>query len=939
MAKPKYIYQIDDKAAFGLNPWIMGGKGYNLMRMTRFGLPVPTAFVVTTEACRQYLKDGKKFFKVLEKEIMANIVIMEKKVGRKFGINDDPLLVSVRSGAPVSMPGMMDTVLNLGLNDSNTKVLKEISGDGRFAYDCYRRFINMFGDVAMQVRGEDGDPFDRIVSQAKKRARVKTDSELTESDWQAVCEEFKDLIKRKSGRNIPKDPSKQIIQAIEAVFSSWNNPRAKTYRRLNDIDEKMGTAVIIQQMVFGNRNENSASGVAFTRDPGNGEKRVFGEYLVKAQGEDVVAGTRTPQKLDAMDFQFPKNYREFLTVCKKLEKNYKEMQDIEFTIEDGKLYILQTRRGQRTAQAAVKIAVDMYREKLLTRNEAVLRVSPDSLDQLLHPVIDSSVGYKNRIAATGIPASPGAAVGKIVFKADRAAEIFEKDPSAQIILVSDETTPDDIHGMAAARGILTSRGGKTAHAAVVARGMGKSCICGCSALNIDFKNRTMTIGERKYKEGDWLTIEGALGEVIDGKLPLIPPEISANLNRLLKWSDEICRENHGMVVRTNADNPKDSKLARDMGAKGIGLCRTEHMFMGERVELVAELILILTKPTALDKDEKKHKKEILRELLKLQFRDFVGIFKAMNGYPVTIRLIDPPLHEFLPTENVIKERIQKAHHQPGGRQVIKRLQTMLARRRDFHEQNPMLGLRGCRLGILYPEINEMQIEAIFKAAVKVKKDGVKVHPEIMIPLASTVAELEKLHEMVDRIAREVFTKTGTKVQYMYGTMIEIPRAALTADEIARETEFFSFGTNDLTQMGFGISRDDAEEKFLRYYVSEKILEQNPFEKLDQKGIGLLMEIAVEKGLSTNPDLKLGICGEHGGEPSSIEFCHNLGLAYVSCSPFRVPVARLAAAHAALKKKRKAPKTKSVKPASKIKKRSTRKVKTTHRKVVSRKKRK
>ncbi|MFH1515786.1 MAG: pyruvate, phosphate dikinase, partial [bacterium] len=654
MVKQKYIYQIDDKAAFGLDRWVLGGKGYNLMRMTQFGLPVPTAFIVTTEACRQYLRNGKKFFKVLEKEILANITLMEKKVGRKFGTNNDPLLVSIRSGAPVSMPGMMDTVLNLGLNDSNTEILREISGDGRFAYDCHRRFINMFGDVAMQVRGDDEDPFDAIVSQAKRKARVSTDSDLTESDWQSVCEEFKDLIKRKSGKNIPKEPARQLIQAIEAVFSSWNNPRAKTYRRLNDIDETMGTAVIIQQMVFGNRNENSASGVAFTRDPGNGEKRVFGEYLVKAQGEDVVAGTRTPQKLDDMDYQFPKNYREFLMVCKKLEKNYREMQDIEFTIEDGKLYILQTRRGQRTAQAAVKIAVDMYNEKLLTRNEAVLRVSPYSLDQLLHPVIDPSARYKDRIVATGIPASPGAAVGKIVFNADRAAEIVTKDPSAQVILVSDETTPDDIHGMAAARGILTSRGGKTAHAAVVARGMGTSCICGCSALNIDFKTRKMTIGDRKYKEGDWLTIEGSLGEVIDGKLPLIPPEISSDLKKLLNWSDEICRENFGMKVRTNADTPKDSKLAREMGAVGIGLCRTEHMFMGERAELVAELILILTKPTDLSKDEINRKKEILKVLLNLQFKDFVGIFKAMSGLPVTIRLIDPPLHEFLPQENVLK---------------------------------------------------------------------------------------------------------------------------------------------------------------------------------------------------------------------------------------------------------------------------------------------
>lgn len=904
MAKEKYIYQIDDPQALKLDKWILGGKGFNLVRMTGFGLPVPRAFIVTTAACREYMKDGRKFFKTLESDILANVKLLEGKIGRKFGTNDDPLLFSVRSGAPFSMPGMMDTILNLGLNDSNTVTMKKITADGRFAYDLYRRFLTMFGEVALGVKGHgEDDLFDAIINSVKKKADIKMDAELTEAHWIDICSQMKGLIKKKTGKNVPSDPAIQLMLSIEAVFKSWNNQRAKTYRRLNNISEELGTGVIVQQMVFGNRDEKSASGVAFTRDPGTGEKRVFGEYLIKAQGEDVVAGIRTPLKLDDMDYQLPRNYKEFINICKKLETSLRDMQDIEFTIESGKLYILQTRDGKRTAHAAVKIAVDLEKEKLITRNEAVLRVSPYSLDQLLHPVIDPAIKYKNRVLATGIPASPGAAVGVIVFNPDRAADMVKENPAAKIILVSDETTPDDIHGMDAAKGILTSRGGKTAHAAVVARGMGKPCICGCSALRIDFKNKKMQLNGKEFSEGDWITIEGSLGEVIDGKLTLIPPEISGDLKKLLDWADTICKENNGLYVRTNADTPKDSKRAREMGARGIGLCRTEHMFMGERAELVAELILILTKSTELNDEELKRKNDLLDELLKLQLKDFIGIFKAMDGYPVTIRLIDPPLHEFLPDEKELDIRIQKAHHQPGGRLIIKRLQTMLARRQEFHEQNPMLGLRGCRLGIRYPEINRMQIEAIFTAAVKVHKEGCKVLPEIMIPLAANVTELTILHRMVDEIAESVFTKQKVRIPYLFGTMIEIPRAALTADDIAKEAAFFSFGTNDLTQMTYGISRDDAEEKFLRFYVSEKILDSNPFDKLDRIGVGQLMKMAIEKGTSTRPDLHLGICGEHGGEPSSVEYCHMIGLQYVSCSPFRVPIARLSAAHAALSHKR------------------------------------
>lgn len=958
MAKTKYIYQIDDPAAFKLDKAILGGKGYNLMRMKRMNLPVPIAFVVTTEACRSYLKDGKKFFKTLEKEIIENIKQLEKKVGREFGTNDDPLLVSVRSGAPVSMPGMMDTVLNLGLNAQNTETLKNLTNDGRFAYDCYRRFINMFGDVALDVHSHGDITFDSIVNKARMKANVKTDSELSEEVWRGVCNEFENLIKTESGRYVPKDPVKQIFLSIEAVFKSWNNMRAKKYRKMHDIDDSMGTAVIVQQMVFGNRDDFSASGVAFTRDPGNGEKKVFGEFLVKAQGEDVVAGIRTPMettemlelyKKDSKEYKanpeksekcnkiFKKNHKTLHDICLKLEKEYKDMQDTEFTIESGKFYILQTRRGQRTAKAAVKIAMDMYREKRIGRKEAVLMIEPASLDQLLHPSINPKQKYSERIFATGMPASPGAAVGTIVFNSDRAEEMVKKDSGLQVILVSETTQPDDIGGMQAAMGILTSRGGRTAHAAVVARGMGKPCICACSELRIDFKKRTMNVGNKTFKEGDWITIDGTRGEVIKGKLPLDMIEITGDFKKILQWSDDISKENNGLLVRANADTPNDSKIAVEMGARGIGLSRTEHMFMGERTELVAELILLMTKPTALDKEEAKRKKAILKELLKLQYNDFVGIFKAMDNLPVTIRLIDPPLHEFLPDEKQIKERIKKAHHQPGGREAIKNLQTMLTRRGEFHEENPMLGLRGCRLGVLYPEINRMQIEAIFKAAIKVQKAGIKVHPEIMIPLSSTVEELEIMHEMVDKIAEEVFKKLGARVKYLFGTMIEIPRAALVADDLAVEAEFFSFGTNDLTQMGYGISRDDAEEKFLRYYVDNKVMKENPFEKLDQKGIGRLMEISIEKGTSTRPELKLGICGEHGGEPTSIGFCHKIGLAYVSCNPYRVPIARVAAAHAALDFKRKPVKIAKKKSAGKVKASTSKKVKSKMRKVSPKKK--
>lgn len=876
----KFVFNFKEGSAAMKN--LLGGKGANLAEMMRIGLPVPPGFTVTTKACSRYFKEGEKIPEDIVEEIFAHLGELEETMGKKLGSRKNPLLVSVRSGAPVSMPGMMDTILNLGLNDESVEGLYESTGNRRFAFDCYRRFIQMFSNV---VLGVEHDKFERIIESVKRKRKAEFDTELDDRDWEEVIKHYKDLILKETRGEFPQDPGKQLMMAVEAVFRSWNNQRAIIYRRINKIPDDLGTAVNVQSMVFGNMGNDSGTGVAFTRNPSTGEKHFYGEFLLNAQGEDVVAGIRTPKNIEELKELMPEVYEQLINVSNLLERHYKDMQDIEFTVEKGKLYLLQTRNGKRTAQAAVKIAVDMAKEGLITKKEALMRVSPEQVASLLHSRIDPSA--KVEIIAKGLPASPGAAWGQVVFSPDEAENLGHQ--GIKVILVRTETTPDDIQGIVAAQGVLTSRGGMTSHAAVVARGMGKPCVCGCDSISIDYVNEEFKAGGITVKKGEVISIDGSTGNVILGKVKMIDPVLSEEFKELLCWADEIRK----LSVRTNADTPKDAEVARNFGAEGIGLCRTEHMFMDQqRLPYVQEMIIAETV---------EEREKALSVIQKFQEEDFEGIFRAMEGLPVTIRLLDPPLHEFLPKEEELVEEINELK-QKGEKELLREKQEVLKRVRSLKEFNPMLGLRGCRLGIVYPEIYDMQIRAIFNAACRLAKKGIKVLPEVEIPLVSNVNELKKLTERVREIAKRIMEEEGIKIEYKVGTMLELPRACLIADELARYAEFFSFGTNDLTQTTYGLSRDDAEAKFLPYYINNKILNEDPFIVLDRDGVGALMKIAVEKGRKVNREILIGICGEHGGEPNSIEFCNEIGLDYVSCSPFRVPVARLAAAHAVLKER-------------------------------------
>ena len=853
---------------------ILGGKGANLAEMTNLGIPVPPGFTISAELCNTYIARGT-YPPELKAEVEANLAKVEKLMGRTFGSAKLPLLVSVRSGAAVSMPGMMDTILNLGMNDQVAEGIAQEMGNPQFAYDAYRRFVQMYGDVVMGLKGNKS-PFEALLH-AKKEARgVKRDIDLSAADLKALVGEYKAALKKIEPKGFPEDPKAQLWGAIEAVWRSWQGDRAVTYRRLHGVPETLGTAVNVQAMVFGNLGEDSGTGVAFTRDPSTGEHRFFGEFLVNAQGEDVVAGIRTPQSIEEMAQKFPKAYEQLVATYQRLEKHYRDMQDLEFTVERGTLYLLQTRNGKRTGAAAVKIAVDMVKEGLITKEEALLRVSPDALDQLLHPMIDPAAPIT--LLAKGLPASPGAASGQAVFTADEAFEWAAQGKA--VILVREETSPEDIKGMAAAKGILTARGGMTSHAAVVARGMGKCCVAGAKDVRVD-EAGSFTAGGKTVKRGDWITLDGSNGRVIAGKVPTVAATLGEYFGEFMGWADEVRK----LKVRTNVDTPADAARARGFGAEGIGLTRTEHMFFeGDRIKAMREMIVAR---------DKAGREKALAKLLPMQRSDFEGIFTAMDGYPVTIRLLDPPLHEFLPHE---ADDIAELAKEMGI--SAKDLTETVA---SLHEANPMLGHRGCRLGISYPEITEMQARAIFEAAVNVTAKGVKVIPEVMVPLVATVKELSHQEAIIRRVAGEVFGKAKKEVPYLVGTMIELPRAALTADEIAGVAEFFSFGTNDLTQTTFGLSRDDAG-RFLPFYVEQGLLPADPFQQLDQVGVGKLMKIGIDLGRSVRKDLKIGICGEHGGDPSSVMFCHRVGMNYVSCSPFRVPIARLAAAQVALEEK-------------------------------------
>jgi len=874
----KYVYFFGEgDASMKL---LLGGKGANLAEMTRIGLPVPPGFTITTEACSHFYKNNQAWPEGLEEEVKKSLKALEEKTGKKFGDPSNPLLVSVRSGAPASMPGMMDTILNLGLNDEVVKGLARLTSNERFAYDCYRRFIQMFGNVVM---GVDHSKFEAILDEVKEEVGAKQDTDLDAEALKKVVEKYKKLYRESTGEDFPQDPWEQLRRAINAVFLSWNNKRAITYRKIHNIPEDWGTAVNVQMMVFGNMGFDSGTGVGFTRNPSTGAKEYYGEYLLNAQGEDVVAGIRTPKPIKEMEKELPQAFEELKRVYEILEKHYKDMQDFEFTIERGKLYLLQTRTGKRTAQAAIKIAVDMVREGLIDEKTAVKRVEPNQINQLLHPQIDRSQPLK--VLAKGLPASPGAASGKVVFDADEAEKLG--NAGEKVILVRPETTPDDIHGVVAAQGVLTSRGGMTSHAAVVARGMGKPCVAGCEAIKIDLERKEFTVGDVVVKEGEYITIDGSTGEVILGQVRTIPPQLSEEFKVLLSWADKFRK----LGVRANADTPADAKKALEFGAEGIGLCRTEHMFMApDRLPWVQKMIMAQTL---------EERKEALAHIEPMQKGDFKEIFRIMEGKPVTIRLIDPPLHEFLPRLEDLLVEVATLRAKGVTGPELEEKEKLLKVVRNLHEANPMMGLRGCRLVILYPEIAEMQVRAIMKAACELTKEGVKVIPEIMIPLVGHRNEIKILKEKLDEVAQKVLQEQGVSVNYSFGTMIEVPRAALVADQIAEYAEFFSFGTNDLTQMTFGYSRDDAEGKFLFFYEENGILPEDPFQVLDQEGVGQLMQMAVEKGRKTRPNLKCGICGEHGGEPKSVAFCHKIGLNYVSCSPFRVPIARLAAAHAAL----------------------------------------
>ena len=858
---------------------LLGGKGANLAEMTNIGLPVPQGFTITTEACTQYYEDGREINDEIQSQINEYIVKMEKITGKKFGDRENPLLVSVRSGARASMPGMMDTILNLGLNEDVVNVIAEKSNNPRWAWDCYRRFIQMYSDVVMEVGKKY---FEELIDQMKAKRGVKQDVDLTAEDLKELANQFKAEYKSKIGSDFPDDPKEQLMGAIKAVFRSWDNPRANVYRRDNDIPYSWGTAVNVQAMVFGNMGEDCGTGVAFTRDPATGQKGLFGEFLTNAQGEDVVAGVRTPMKISEMEEKFPKAYAQFKIVCNTLEAHYRDMQDMEFTVENCQLYMLQTRNGKRTAQAALKIACDLVDERMRTEEEAVAMIDPRNLDTLLHPQFDAAALKAAKPAGKGLGASPGAACGKIVFSAEDAVEWAAR--GEKVVLVRLETSPEDITGMKASQGILTVRGGMTSHAAVVARGMGTCCVSGCGDIAMDEENKKFTLAGKEYHEGDFLSLDGTTGNIYDGQIPTVDATIAGEFGRVMKWADKY----RTLKVRTNADTPADAKKARELGAEGIGLCRTEHMFFEEdRIAAFREMIC---------SDTVEEREAALEKILPYQQGDFEKLYEALEGCPVTIRFLDPPLHEFVPTEEADIEKLAKAQNKS-----VEQIKTIIA---SLHEFNPMMGHRGCRLAVTYPEIAKMQTKAVIRAAINVKKahPDWNVEPEIMIPLVCEVKELKYVKKVVVETADTEIKAAGIDLKYEVGTMIEIPRAALTADEIAKEADFFCFGTNDLTQMTFGFSRDDAG-KFLNSYYDTKIFENDPFAKLDQTGVGKLMEMAIKLGKPVNPKLHVGICGEHGGDPSSVEFCHKIGLDYVSCSPFRVPIARLAAAQAAIADKK------------------------------------
>ncbi len=909
MSKAKYVYLFGNKEAEGNAKMknLLGGKGANLAEMNLIGVPVPPGFTITTEICTLYNEKGRDYaINLIKDDVVKAVAHVENIMGMKFGDKENPLLVSVRSGARASMPGMMDTVLNLGLNDLAVEGIAAKSGNPRFAWDSYRRFVQMYGDVVLGMKPESKeseDPFEIIIDDIKKKRGVKLDTELTADDMKELVKEFKAAVKKQTGKDFPDDPWEQLWGAIMAVFDSWMNERAILYRKLNKIPDEWGTAVNVQAMVFGNMGEDSATGVAFTRDAATGENIFNGEYLINAQGEDVVAGIRTPQqitlegsrrwaklaniseeerkeKYPSLEEAMPEVYKELYEVQDKLEKHYRDMQDMEFTIQDRKLWLLQTRNGKRTGAAMVKIAMDMLKEGLIDKDEAIMRVEPNKLDELLHPVFDKDAVAKAKVVAKGLPASPGAAAGQVVFHADDAEKWAAE--GKKVVLVRIETSPEDLKGMNSAEGILTARGGMTSHAAVVARGMGKCCVSGAGSIKVDYKARTLEMGGHKYKEGDYISLNGSTGEVYDGLIKTVDPELSGYFGQLMKLADKKAR----LYVRTNADTPHDAQVARDFGAKGIGLCRTEHMFFGgDKIIAMREMILA---------EDEEGRRKALEKLLPMQRTDFEGIFEAMQGLPVTVRLLDPPLHEFVP------------HDEKGQKEMAKvmgvSVSTIKAKVEELSEFNPMLGHRGCRLGNTYPEITEMQTRAIIEAAMNLRDKKIDARPEIMIPLTGTLAEMKMQENIVRETAEKVFEERGKRIDYLVGTMIEVPRAALTADQIAQSAEFFSFGTNDLTQMTFGYSRDDAG-KFLPIYIEKGILKNDPFQVLDQEGVGQLVEMAVKKGRKTRKKIKLGICGEHGGEPSSIEFCHRVGLDYVSCSPYRVPIARLAAAQANIMNKR------------------------------------
>lgn len=876
MKEKQFVYLFNEGNASMKN--LLGGKGANLAEMTSLGIPVPQGFTVTTEACNKYYEDGKLISQDIINEIYEKLKVLEEETGKKFGSVTNPLLVSVRSGARVSMPGMMDTILNLGLNDDSVEALAKLTNNERFAYDSYRRFIQMFSDVVM---GVEKRLFEDLIDKVKAKKGVYFDTDLDANDLKELVLEFKNLYKKEKNEDFPTDPKVQLIEAITAVFRSWDNPRAIVYRRLNDIPGEWGTAVNVQQMVFGNKGETSGTGVAFSRNPATGENKIYGEYLMNAQGEDVVAGIRTPQPISKLEEQNPKIYNQFVNIVNKLEKHYRDMQDMEFTIEDGVLYFLQTRNGKRTAQAALKIAVDLVNENMLSKEEAILKVEPKQLDTLLHPTFDMENLKTVKAVAKGLPASPGAACGKIAFTAEEAKE--RNGNGEKVVLVRLETSPEDIEGMIASEGILTVRGGMTSHAAVVARGMGTCCVAGCSSIKVNENNRTLEINGNLLTDNDYISIDGSTGNVYSGEVKTVLPEITGYFATFMGWADEIRK----LGVRTNADTPKDTRQAIHFGAEGIGLCRTEHMFFAEdRIAAVREMIVA----KSLEQREK-----ALNKILPMQREDFIKMYEELQGKPANIRLLDPPLHEFLPTEEQDIVALAK--------EMNIKVDDLRNTINDLHEFNPMMGHRGCRLDVSYPEIAKMQTRAIIEAAICVKKGkGYDVKPEIMIPLVGEIKELKYVKDLIVKEATSIIEESGIDLEYKIGTMIEIPRAAITADEIAKEAEFFSFGTNDLTQMTFGFSRDDAG-KFLKDYYDKKIYEQDPFAKLDQKGVGSLIKVAMEKAKSTRPNLKLGVCGEHGGDPSSVEFFHNVGLDYVSCSPFRAPVARLAAAQAQVKNKR------------------------------------